>query len=837
MRVPLSWLADLVPAAAELSADEIVELLESAGIEVEEKLVTGEADVADLVIGEVLEFAVLEGFRKPIRYCQVNVGEDQPRGIICGASNFAVGDRVVVALPGALLPGDFRITARKTYGHISDGMICSAAELGLGDDHSGILVLPTAAAEVGADAVKSLGLHDTVLVTETTPDRGYQLSMRGIAREIAAALERPYDDPATVELSGRAQTEPDASGGFGIVIDDPTGCDRFVARVLRGLDPTAQSPLWMQVWLARVGMRSISLVVDVTNYLMMVLGQPMHAYDLTKLAGPITVRRAAPGETLTTLDDVRRELSQDDLLITDRNGIQGIAGVMGAADSEISAETTDLLLEAAHWEQHGISRTVRRHGLLSEAGRRYERGVDPNVGPVAIELATRLLVEYGGAKAEDVVIDVGEPIYPKPLTVSRTGINALVGVEYSLTETRHRLEQIGCTVTDDGADRLDIQPPSWRPDLLERADVAEEVARLAGYHHIPSVLPLAPSGRGLTKRQTVRRAVARSLAYGGCVEINSQPFHSADVLDALGLSPDAPQRRLVKVANPLSAQQSYLRSSLLPGLFAAVVRNAGRGFTDLSLYESGTVFREPVDRVRPPAPSVAAAKRPSDAELAALDAALPTQPEHVAAVFTGTVEPGGWWGKGRRASWEDAVAAARSAVAASGRDSVVRAGHSAPWHPGRCAEILVRTADGTELSIGYAGELHPGVCERLELPARTAAMELDLAAILDSAAEDLSAPVVSPYPPATRDVALVVPAGTSSAEVAAALTDGAGGLLEDIRLFDVYVGEQLGEDRKSLAYTLRFRAGDRTLTAEEASAARDAAVAVAVERCSAVQRA
>jgi phenylalanyl-tRNA synthetase beta chain len=824
MRVPLSWLVEIVPQLAERSADEVAELLTRAGVEVDE--IVGTEITGPLVVGQVKQIEELTGFKKPIRWCQVDIGKKEPRGIICGATNFAVDDHVVVARPGAVLPGGFAISARKTYDHTSDGMICSARELGLGEDHSGILVLP-ADTEVGADALELLGLNDPVLVTEPTPDRGYQLSVRGIARELAALLDVEYADPAALPLS--FESEPEQTPDIGVVIDDATGCDRFVARVIRGFNPGATSPMWLQRRLAAVGIRSISLAVDVTNYVMVTLGQPMHAYDLGKIASPITVRRAADGERLRTLDDVDRELDPDDLLITDAAGIQGLAGVMGGAESEISAETTDILLEAAHFIPQVISRGIRRHALLSEAGRRFERGVDPALPPAAIELASRLLVEHGGGTADKAAVDAGVPVYPAAVPVGPAAIGRLVGVSYPVDVVRRRLVQVGCTVSE-GDGLLDVAPPPWRPDLLELADFAEEVARLEGYDQIPSLLPLAPAGRGLTARQRHRRTVSRAAAHTGYVETPSPSFHTVEALDRLGVPADDPRRRLVGVANPLSSEQSHLRSTLLPGLLSCLARNVGRGLPDVAVFEAGSVFTEPTDG-RPPAPILDAVNRPGAEQLAALDAALPAQRDHLALAAAGNAEPAGWWGPGRPVSWSDAIDAVRQIAASVGVAITVRADSLAPWHPGRCAAIEVAGA-----VIGHAGELHPAVCEALELPRRAVAAEVDLAAVLEAATENLSAPSISAFPQATQDVALVVAEGVAAADVESALRAGAGELLEEVRLFDVYTGDQVGAGRKSLAYSLRFRAPDRTLTAEEVTRARDAAVAEASSRTGAVLR-
>ncbi|MEP7054988.1 MAG: phenylalanine--tRNA ligase subunit beta, partial [Actinomycetota bacterium] len=395
MRVPLSWLREYTTIDA--PAEEIAAALIRAGLEVETIERVG-GDVRGVLVGEVLEIEELADFKKPIRFCHVTVG-GEPRGIVCGASNFAVGDRVPVALPGAVLPGDFVIMARSTYDHVSDGMICSVRELGLGDDHTGILVLPPDAA-IGADVVDYLDMVDDVLDIAVTPDRGYCLSVRGVAREAAIAFGADFRDPGLLDLAAMPQK------GYEVVVEDSDRCTRFVARIVRGIDPSAPSPQWLQRRLVLAGMRSISLAVDITNYVLLELGQPLHAYDLAKLSGPIVVRRATAGESITTLDGSGRAVDPDDLLITDDSGPIGIAGVMGGAATEVDASTRDVLIESAHFEQRGISRSAARHRLPSEASKRFERGVDSDLQVAAAEKAVRLLVELGGGVAESAATDL-----------------------------------------------------------------------------------------------------------------------------------------------------------------------------------------------------------------------------------------------------------------------------------------------------------------------------------------------------------------------------------------------------------------------------------------------
>ncbi|MFE6592885.1 phenylalanine--tRNA ligase subunit beta [Streptomyces sp. NPDC057781] len=839
MRVPLSWLREYVDLPATQTGRDVQAKLISAGLEVETVEHLGADLKGPLVVGQVLTIEELEGFKKPIRFCTVDVGQangtGEPQEIVCGARNFAVGDKVVVVLPGATLPGGFSISARKTYGKTSHGMICSGDELGMGDDGShGIIVLPPET-EVGKDAIELLELVDEVLDIAVTANRGDCLSIRGVARETAIAYGLPLRDPALLDVPG-----PNAYG-YPVKIADPTGCDRFTARTVTGLSSEARSPIWLQRRLQKVGMRPISLAVDVTNYVMMELGQPLHAYDRSLVQGTIGVRRAAEGEKIVTLDGTERKLHAEDLVITDDRGPIGLAGVMGGANTEIAdhgaaenggTATTDVVIEAAHFNQVVIARTARRHKLSSEASRRFERGVDPQAAAAAAQRTVDLLVLLAGGTAEAGVTEISAPSAPHTISVPADHPDKVAGVEYGRETVVRRLQEVGCDVY--GQDELIVTVPSWRPDLTDPNDLAEEVIRLEGYENLPSTLPRPPAGRGLTSRQRLHRRVGRVLAGAGYVEAPNYPFVSEQVFDQLGLGADDPARRVVKLVNPLSDEEPALRTSLLPGLLGALRRNDGRGSHDLALFETGLVFH-PRDE-RKIAANLPVDRRPGADDLAALDAALPDQPRHVAVVLAGAREQAGWWGKGRPADWADAIEAARSVAREAGAELGSRKGQYGPWHPGRCAELTI-TVDGEVRVIGHAGELHPRVLKTLGLPARTCAMELDLDAVARVGDDTPQAPGISTFPVATQDVALVVDEFVPAAEVEAALREGAGELLESIRLFDVYDNaEQLGEGRKSLAYALRFRAGDRTLTVDEASAARDAAVALAGERVGAVLR-
>ncbi|WP_327157843.1 phenylalanine--tRNA ligase subunit beta [Streptomyces tubercidicus] len=858
MRVPLSWLREYVDLSATETGRDVQAKLIAVGLEVETVERLGEGLKGPLVVGQVLTIEELEGFKKPIRFCTVDVGQangtGEPQEIVCGARNFAVGDKVVVVLPGAVLPGDFKIAARKTYGKKSHGMICSGDELGMGDDGThGIIVLPPEY-EVGTDAIELLELVDEVLDIAVTPDRGYCLSMRGVARETATAYGLPLRDPALLDVP------PPNSAGYPVQVSDPLGCDRFTARTVTGLNPEARSPLWLQRRLQKAGMRPVSLAVDITNYVMLELGQPLHAYDRTSVDGPIGVRRATAGEQLTTLDGAKRVLDAEDLVITDNRGPIGLAGVMGGANTEIAAPvadpgtgeprgTTDVVIEAAHFDALSIARTARRHKLSSEAAKRFERGVDPEAASAAAQRTVDLLVLLAGGTAEVGVTEVVTPRGPRTITISANHPDKVAGVDYGRETVVRRLQQVGCDVYGNtaawnaslggggratgGKDELVVTVPSWRPDLSEPNDLAEEVIRLEGYENLPSTLPKPPAGRGLTERQRLHRRVGRALAGAGYVEALNYPFTGSAILDQLGIEADDPRRAAVTLVNPLSDEEPDLRTTLIPGLLNALRRNYGRGTHDLALFETGPVFRATGDEK--PASRLVVDRRPTDDEIASLDASLPQQPRRAAVVLAGGREQDGWWGSARPAIWADAIEAGRTVAREAGVELIVRQDQHAPFHPGRCAALLA-LADGEEILVGNAGELHPRVIKTLALPERTCAMEIDLDRLEQAGTGPLRAPKISAFPVATQDVALVVDAGVPAAEVEGALRDGAGELLESLRLFDVFTGEQIGAGKKSLAYALRFRADDRTLTAEEASAARDAAVAAAVERTGAVLR-
>ena len=847
MRIPLSWLREFAAVPAEATAEDVMAELVKVGFEEEAVHRPTETLRGPIVVGQVLSLVKEpQSNGKTINWCQVRVvpeGKEQTltgdgidpsgvQGIICGAHNFVEGDKVVVTLPGAVLPGDFHISARKTYGHLSAGMIASVRELGIGEDHDGILVLSRIGLdpEVGTDAMELLGLYDQAAEINVTPDRGYAFSIRGVAREYAHATGTSFTDPAS-----RVQAPAELSGGYGIKLNDDApiygkpGCDRFVARTVRGVDATKPTPQWMVSRLRLAGIRSISLPVDISNYVMLELGQPTHCYDLDKLSGDIVVRRASAGEKITTLDGKERTLDAEDLLITDDSGAIGIAGVMGGAATEVSDSTSNVLVESAHFDEVSIGRSRRRHKLPSEASKRFERGVDWQVAGIAAQRVVDLLVELAGGTADETGTDVGTA--PETVTIELPAgfAAARIGIDFTGEQIVTSLEDLGAgVVKNDGG--WTVTPPSWRSDLETKEDLTEEIARLVGYDKIPATLPVAPPGRGLTRVQQQRRRLIQALADFGLTEVLAYPFVSKAANDTFGVAEQGAERSAVKLANPISEEHGYLRTSILPGLIEVAKRNHSRGFRDLALFESGLVFL--------PGESVGTASipplgiKPSDEVLDDLFDGVPEQPFHLAAVLTGHDSPAAASHTPRAWDWADALDVARLAGDVLGVDLVVSQGSHQAFHPGRTARLALRTGE----TVGYAGELHPKLLAASDMPARSVALEINADALFEAAPDVIVARHISTFPVATQDVALVVPADVPADEVLAALREGAGELLEDVALFDVYAGKGIEEGRKSLAFGLRFRAADRTLTADEASAARESAVALAAERFGAVQR-
>ena len=816
MYAPLSWIKEFVEIPSSLTVDEISKGLVRVGFEVEDVIHQGADVKGPLVFGEVLSIEEITEFKKPIRYVGLDCGEKQTRYVICGATNFVVGDMVLVALPGAVLPGDFAIAARETYGKISNGMICSAKELGLSDDHAGIMVFDKEQVGSKDDVREVLQIDDVIFDIAVNPDRGYALSIRGVAREIAGAFGLKFTDPAD-QLRG---LNFDKSGsGVRPKIEDKDSASVFYLRTLSNFDSKASTPLWMRRRIEKMGMRSISLVVDVTNYVMLELGQPLHAFDRKKIKGDLKVAKAGKSAKFVTLDGQERTLDPSDLMVSDDERPLALAGTMGGLYSEITQETTEIALEAVRFNPVAIAQNSRRHKLSSEASRRLERGVDPSLAELASARFVQLLTEHSSAKHVE-TLSAGVAKYPAPFIINPDQISDILGFEVSVSQMLKSLQTIGCVVDEKN---FEITPPSWRPDLMNVSDIAEEVARIIGYDSIPSVLPNRPLHASLTSIQKRRRVISQFLANRGLAEVLTFPFTNQKTIDDMGFV--GARASTYALANPMSDENPLLRVHLIPGLIEVAARNISRGAQDFAIFEMGSIFRSSKKLETFVNPDTA--DRPSQQVISKIFDSVPEQTEMVAGLLVGKKEVENWQGKSQSFEWNDAISFAQEILDLCHLDYEIKRSELAPWHPGRCAELIV---DGKV--VAHAGEIHPRILAQYNLPARSSAFAINLGAL---PASGLVRPNrVGVMPAAVQDVALIVESTVPALEVQQALKDGAGDLLESISLFDRY--DKVGDGKVSLAFTLTFRAEDRTLTGEEVSAMREAATNLAAKRCGATVR-
>jgi phenylalanyl-tRNA synthetase beta chain len=816
MRAPLSWIKEFVDIPASITADQISDGLIRVGFEVEEIIYQGADLTGPLKFAKVLSIEEITEFKKPIRYVGLDCGEGETRYVICGATNFAVGDLVVAALPGAILPGDFKIGARETYGKTSNGMICSARELGISEDHEGIMVFAEGEVTIGADAIEALQINDVIFDVAVNPDRGYALSIRGIAREVAGSLDLKFTDPVNALRNLKFE---ETGKGVSATIGDKSSASVFYLRTLSNFDPKATTPIWMRRRIEKMGMRSISLVVDVTNYVMLELGQPLHAFDKSKIKGGLTIKRAGTAQKFKTLDGVERTLHPEDLMVSDDEQPLALAGTMGGLSSEITETTTEIALEAVHFCPVCIAKNSRRHKLSSEASRRLERSVDPSLAEFASARFVQLLTEHSSAQHVATVVD-GEPIYAPLVTIDPNYVSKTLGFDVPAAKVAELLRVVGCDVDEKS---FTVDPPSWRADLLTAADLTEEVARMIGYDKIPSILPPRPLHATLTPTQKRRRAVATMLASRGLAEVQTFPFTNQATIDSMGFVGE--RASTYKVANPMSEEFPLMRVHLVPGLIEVAQRNISRGAKDFAIFEMGSIFRSSQKLV--PAVSPDLSKRPDQKIIDEIFASVPTQGYHVAGLLVGKIENENWQGKARSYNWQDAIAYAQDILALCNLEWSIARSDLAPWHPGRCAELIVNGK-----AVAHAGELHPRIVAAYGLPERSVAFAVALNALPDSAL--VRPTTVGTMPAAVQDVALIVDSTVSAAELEGALREGAGDLLESITLFDRY--DKIGDGKVSLAFTLVFRASDRTLTGDEVSAMREAATAVAAAKFGAVVR-
>ena len=816
MRAPLSWIKEFVEIPQSITAEQISDALIRVGFEVEEIIVQGGDITGPLAFGKVLSIEEITEFKKPIRYVGVDCGEGEVRYVICGATNFAVNDVVVVALPGAVLPGNFVIAARETYGKTSNGMICSARELGISDDHAGIMTFPLGAVEIGSDALAALQIEDVIFDVAVNPDRGYALSIRGIAREVASSLELKFVDPVDAL---RGLTFEASGNGVKASIVDKDAATVFYLRTLSDFDQKAHTPIWMRRRLEKMGMRSISLAVDITNYVMLELGQPLHAFDADKISGSLSIKRAGKVMKFTTLDGQERTLDPDDLMVWDDKKPLALAGTMGGLESEITETTSRIAVEAVRFDPVAIAKNSRRHKLSSEASRRFERTVDQSLAEFSSARFVQLLTQLSSAKHVETVSD-GRAYFAPIVKVDPQEISRTLGLELAPSEIAGHLRSVGCDVDES---TFEVDPPSWRFDLTHAADFAEEVARMIGYEKIPSILPPRPLHASLTATQKRKRAISTMLASRGFAEVQTFPFTNQETIDSMGFVGE--RAATYRIANPMSEEFPLMRVHLVPGLIEVAARNISRGARDFAIFEMGSIFRSSQKLV--PAISPVLGSRPAQSIIDEMLASVPPQAFHVAGLLVGRNESEDWQGAARPYTWRDAIAYAQDILELCNLNWTIQRSDFAPWHPGRCAELIV---DGK--AVAHAGELHPRIIAKYGLPERSVAFAVGLSVLPETT-------LVKPFsvgtmPAALQDVALIVDESVAAGDVQAALRAGAGNLLESITLFDRY--DKIGDGKISLAFSLVFRANDRTLTGAEVTQAREAAVAEAGRRTGAVLR-
>jgi phenylalanyl-tRNA synthetase beta chain len=803
MRVPVSWLREYCDPG--LPPEQLADRLVMTGTEVERVTTVGPPDPEGFVVGKVLS-AEQHPDADRLRVCTVEVGDGE-RTIVCGAPNVAAGQTVAVALPGARMPGGEKLRKAKLRGVASEGMILSASELELGEDHDGIMVLEEALA-AGVPLAEALPLAEPVLEIEVTPNRVDCFGIHGVAREVHAITAAPLAEPPWAE-DAEPTGEGEVSELASVTVEAPELCPRFTARAFTDVE-IGPSPLWLQARLVAAGQRPINNVVDITNYVMLLTAQPLHAFDLDQVPnGALTVRAATEGEKMTTLDGVERTLDAETVLVCDENGPSGIAGVMGGQRSEVSEATTRVLLEVANWNGTNILRTSRLLGLRSEASARFEKQLHPALCMRAQRIASRLMVELCGARLVPGTIDVAaEPPEPHRLRLRAARVEGLLGMSISQADQTAYLERLGFGVTAEGED-LEVEvPPDRHHDVTREVDLIEEVARVHGIdEHLPTTLPAVsgPVG-GLGREQRLcRRAedVLRDLGFDQAV---GWSFTDPGEPDRLRLSADDPRHDPVLLANPLSEDQSAMRTMLLGSLLDIASRNLARGADRVALFEAGSAYL----RGAPPDDGVLAGAFPG------WQPAPVTEPHRFAAIAVGPLAARSWRGDAEPADFF-ALKAAAEALARQLGGSLEFAPVAEPFlHPGRAAAVSVGGSPA-----GWLGEVHPLVCRAWDLEAAVA-FEIDAAPLLGAATSGEEAyEDVTTYPAAYRDLAVVVPDDLGAEEVREAVLAGGGELLRAAEVFDLYEGEQVGEGRKSLALSLEFRAADRTLTDEEVGAARD----------------
>jgi phenylalanyl-tRNA synthetase beta chain len=814
MRVPYSWLREYCDPG--IAPAELAERLAMTGTEVERVGTVGPPSTENFVIGRVVGCEKHPDADR-LSVCTVDTGDGDPRTIVCGAPNVAAGQTVAVALPGATMPGGATLGRAKLRGVESDGMILSAAELEVGEDADGIMVL-NGDLEAGAPLVEALPLAEPVLELEVTPNRVDCFGVYGVAREVHAISGAPLAAEPWAE-DAEAAGEGEAADLASVEVQVPELCPRFTARVFTDVE-VGPSPPWLQARLSAAGQRPINNVVDITNYVMLLTAQPLHAFDLDEVrGGGLIVRTAEPGERMTTLDGVERSFDAETVLVCDREGPSGIAGIMGGQVSEVSDSTARVLLEVANWNGTNILRTSRLLGLRSEASSRFEKQLHPELCIRAQRIASRLMVDLCGARLVPGTIDEAAEIEPPHrIRLRDSRVGGLLGMPIGQDDQAAYLERLGFGVERAGGD-LEVEvPPDRHHDVTREVDLIEEVARIHGLdEHLPSTLPAsAGQAGGLTRAQRLRRRAEDAMRDLGFDEIVGWSF--TDPGETARLRLDAEDRRAapVAIANPLSEEQSVMRTTLVGSLLDVARRNLARGADRVALFESGRVYLPSSPTGRKLTHTVG--NRPVDPLEGAFlgNTAAPfSEPHRIGCLAAGPLQPKSWRTAEAPADFFALKGVLEGLAAAFGVALTFGAGGEPFLHPGRSAAVSL---DGGE--IGWVGELHPLVCRAWDLDAASG-FEVSLAALVDAAtAGDEAFEDVTTYPAVRQDLAVAVPADVSAAAVREAVLAGGGELLRAAEVFDLFEGEQLGESRKSLALRLEFRAGDRTLTDEEVAGLR-----------------
>ncbi len=781
MLVVYGWLREMCPV--ELDTDELARVLTMRGAGVEAVIRPWEG-LAGVVTAKVVDVRDHPSSNKPLWIADVDDGSGTHQ-VVAGVGNFRAGDVVPWARPGSRVPVlPEPLSARPLAGETSNGMLCSPRELAISADHGGILILPPDT-PVGVDVAGRFGLDDVVFDIEVMPNRPDLMSVAGVARELAAATGAPFSLPE-IQLE---ESIEDANGVATVVIHDEERCPRYLGKVIRGVT-IGQSPITVQARLTAAGMRPLSNVVDATNYVMLELGQPLHGFDLAKLAGPgIVVRRGGDGERMVTLDDVERVLTPEDLVIADVEHGVAIAGVIGSEDAEVSDATADVLLESAHFARTGVLRTARRLGLRTEASMRFERGVDPEGPGRAADRASQLIAAWAGGQVLTGTIDAGHPHDRRHVSVRPSRASMLLGELIETRDVREAFGRLRIEAEERGEDEVDVEVPGYRFDLEIEADLIEDVARIRGYDSVASTLPPVRQSGGLQHSYGFRGRVREALLRAGLRETLSLSFASAEDL-ALTDDHDA-----VKVANPLASDDAFLRTSMLPGLLKGLRHNVAHGVRSVALFEVGRTFYpgEPSDDPKE----------------------IPVEEHDRIGIAVTGVASGGWPDPARELDFFDLKGVVETLFDALGVAGWEVGPPPGPlFHPTRSASVTL----GEEL-VGEFGELHPDVAERLDLPARVGIAEFEMALLDRHATGEVVYREVPRFPPVRRDLAFVLPQDVPAEAVRRAIVDAVADLGVEAALFDVHTGPPIPSGRKSLAFAVDLRAPDRTLTDEDATRA------------------